>query len=275
VAAPELIRRTGEIGACKQLLSITVVPKLLSFFGLQGLSNVINIARWPILLLAASLLIAVIYRFGPSRDQPQWRWISPGSIFAAVIWIAASLLFSWYTEHFGSYNKTYGSLGAAIGFMTWMWISTTVILIGGKIKPNWNIRPEPTPGWAIRHLAGSVEREWRIRSAPGWQSSRATRSRRTALQDADLPLAGIIGLPHSHLLQICRGRRYCSRLAFGARVRNRQPKASDFFGNRARPEYCFGFLYEVPSINLLQRRLRAYSAHALIGESWRLGPCDG
>ena len=147
------------------LLSITVVPKLLSFFGLQGLSNVINIARWPILLLAASLLIAVIYRFGPSRDQPQWRWISPGSIFAAVIWIAASLLFSWYTEHFGSYNKTYGSLGAAIGFMTWMWISTMVILIGGKINAELEHQTGADP--RVGHPASRRERGVRMADTIG------------------------------------------------------------------------------------------------------------
>jgi YihY family inner membrane protein len=61
------------------------------------------------------------------------RWITWGSAFAAVIWIAASLLFSWYTANFGSYNKTYGSLGAVIGFMTWMSISTIVILLGAEI----------------------------------------------------------------------------------------------------------------------------------------------
>ena len=116
------------------LLTITVVPKLLSFLDLPGISEIVNYARWPVLLVAASLMIAVVYRFGPSREQPQWRWISPGSIFAAVTWIAASLLFSWYTAHFGSYNKTYGSLGAAVGFMTWIWISTMVILIGAKIN---------------------------------------------------------------------------------------------------------------------------------------------
>jgi membrane protein len=116
------------------LLIITVVPKLLSFFGLAGISEVVNIARWPILFVVACFMIAVVYRFGPSRDQPQWRWISPGSIFAAATWIAASLLFSWYAEHFGNYNKTYGSLGAAVGFMTWMWISTIVILVGAKIN---------------------------------------------------------------------------------------------------------------------------------------------
>jgi membrane protein len=116
------------------LLTITVVPKLLSFLDLPGISEIVNYARWPVLLVVASLMIAVIYCFGPSREQLQWRWISPGSIFAAVTWIAASLLFSWYTAHFGSYNKTYGSLGAAVGFMTWIWISTMVILIGAKIN---------------------------------------------------------------------------------------------------------------------------------------------
>jgi membrane protein len=116
------------------LLTITVVPNVLSFLGLPGISEIVKFARWPLLLVVASLMIAVIYRFGPSRDQPQWRWISPGSIFAAATWIIASLLFSWYTAHFGSYNKTYGSLGAAVGFMTWIWISTIVILVGAKIN---------------------------------------------------------------------------------------------------------------------------------------------
>jgi membrane protein len=116
------------------LLTITIVPKLLSFLGLPGIGEIVLFARWPVLLLVASLMIAVIYRFGPSREQPQWRWVSPGSIFAALTWIAASLLFSWYTAHFGSYDKTYGSLGAAIGLMTWIWISTMVILVGAKIN---------------------------------------------------------------------------------------------------------------------------------------------
>src|SRR5260370_15566184 len=95
------------------LLTITVVPKLLSFLDLPGVSEIVNYARWPVLLVVASLMIAVVYRFGPSREQPQWRWISPGSIFAAVTWIAASLLFSWYTAQFVTYNQTYRSLGAA------------------------------------------------------------------------------------------------------------------------------------------------------------------
>jgi membrane protein len=81
-----------------------------------------------------SLAIALIYRYGPSRDEPQWRWITWGSAFAAVGWLVASMLFSWYAENFGSYNTTYGSLGAVIGFMTWVWISAIVILVGAKIN---------------------------------------------------------------------------------------------------------------------------------------------
>jgi membrane protein len=120
--------------AIGSLLTITMLPKLLSFMGLPGLGLIVDYARWPSLLLGASLMIAAIYRFGPSRDRPQWRWISPGSIFAVIVWIAASVLFSWYASHFGNYNKTYGSLGAAVGFMTWIWISTMVVLIGAKIN---------------------------------------------------------------------------------------------------------------------------------------------
>ena len=117
------------------LVSITVVPKIMEYFGLSALAELlVKIARWPLLLVIASFFIAVIYRYGPSRDKPKWRWITPGSVLAAFIWLAASLLFSWYAENFGSYNKTYGSLGAVIGFMTWLWLSTIVILVGGKLN---------------------------------------------------------------------------------------------------------------------------------------------
>lgn len=117
------------------LLVIAVIPNLLEAWGLSRAGELlIKIGRWPLLFLAASFFIALVFRFGPSRDKPKWRWITPGSMFAAAVWLAASLLFSWYAENFGSYNKTYGSLGAAIGFMTWLWISVIVILVGAKLN---------------------------------------------------------------------------------------------------------------------------------------------
>jgi membrane protein len=117
------------------LLVIAVIPNLLEAWGLSRAGELlIKIGRWPLLFLAASFFIALVFRFGPSRDKPKWRWITPGSMFAAAAWLAASLLFSWYAENFGSYNTTYGSLGAAIGFMTWLWISVIVVLVGAKIN---------------------------------------------------------------------------------------------------------------------------------------------
>jgi membrane protein len=117
------------------LFVIAIIPAVLDALGISRAGELlIKIGRWPLLFLAASFFIALIYRFGPSRDKPKWRWITPGSLFAAAAWLAASLLFSWYAENFGSYNKTYGSLGAAVGFMTWLWISVMVILAGAKIN---------------------------------------------------------------------------------------------------------------------------------------------
>jgi membrane protein len=95
---------------------------------------VISVARWPLLLGAVVLVLAILSRYGPGRDTAQWRWITPGSLMAAVVWIAASMLFSWYVTNFGNYNETYGSLGAVIGFMTWMWLSTTVVLVGAELN---------------------------------------------------------------------------------------------------------------------------------------------
>jgi membrane protein len=113
---------------------IAASPAVFSTNQLQGTTTVIaQIVRWPLLFVIVALGLAVVYRFGPSRTKPQWRWITWGSAFAAVAWIAVSILFSWYAENFGSYNKTYGSLGAVIGFMVWMWLSIVVILMGAEL----------------------------------------------------------------------------------------------------------------------------------------------
>jgi membrane protein len=115
------------------LACIVVLPAILNYLP-PFVGQVLDIARWPLLAVIVAFGLALIYRYGPSRTEARWKWISPGSIFAAVAWLAASALFSWYAEHFGSFNKTYGSLGAVIGFMTWMWLSVIVILVGGKLN---------------------------------------------------------------------------------------------------------------------------------------------
>jgi membrane protein len=84
--------------------------------------------------VAIVLLVSVLYRFGPSHVNKRWRWITPGSLFAGIAWLLVSLLFSLYVNNFGSYDKTYGSLGAAVGFMTWIWLSLTVVLAGAELN---------------------------------------------------------------------------------------------------------------------------------------------
>ena len=113
---------------------IVVLPVVLEFAGLQSLGGTMAmIARWPGLYAVVAFGLVITYRYGPDRDRAQWRWITWGSALAAALWIVVSILFSWYAANFGAYNKTYGSLGAVVGFMTWMWISCMVILAGAEV----------------------------------------------------------------------------------------------------------------------------------------------
>jgi membrane protein len=115
------------------LACIVAIPVALDYLP-SFIGGIIDIVRWPVMLVCVAVALAFIYRYGPSRTEPRWRWITWGSTFAALAWLAASALFSWYAASFGSFNKTYGSLGAVIGFMTWMWISMIVILVGAKLN---------------------------------------------------------------------------------------------------------------------------------------------
>jgi membrane protein len=114
--------------------AVIVVPAAIDFLGLSSVAEwTARILRWPALLVLVAVGLAVIYRFGPNRQDAQWRWITIGGACAALAWLIASLAFSWYAANFASYNATYGSLGAIVGFMMWIWLSTMVILIGGEI----------------------------------------------------------------------------------------------------------------------------------------------
>ena len=107
-------------------------PRLLHLGAMGEL--LINILRWPAMLAVVVFGLAVIYRYGPCRADAKWRWITWGSVAAALLWLIVSMLFSWYASNFGNYNKTYGSLGAVIAFMMWSWLSTTIVLMGGELN---------------------------------------------------------------------------------------------------------------------------------------------
>ena len=111
------------------------LPVLLAAMGARsGAATVALVVEWPVLLVFVMAMLAILYRYAPDRDEPKWQWISPGAATATVLWIVASILFSVYVSHFGSYNKTYGSLGAIIVLLSWLWISVSVVLLGAEIN---------------------------------------------------------------------------------------------------------------------------------------------
>ena len=93
-----------------------------------------DIAKWPVLVLLVSLMFSVLYWAAPNVKQPGFRWITPGGVLAVVLWIVASAAFAFYVANFGSYNKTYGSLGGVIVFLVWLWISNIAVLLGAEFN---------------------------------------------------------------------------------------------------------------------------------------------
>jgi len=117
------------------LIGVVILPVTGLVLGGEMPSEwLLQILRWPILLLVVATNLAVLYRVGPSRHDAKWRWLTPGSALAALLWIAASMLFSWYVASFDSYNRVYGSLGAVVGFMTWTWLSIFIVLLGAGLN---------------------------------------------------------------------------------------------------------------------------------------------
>jgi membrane protein len=114
---------------------VVALPIVLSTIGLGSITELIfRIGRWPLLVVLMLLGLAVLYRFGPSRRLPQWRWLTVGSLFASLTWLAGSALLSYYLANYANYDATYGSLGAAIGLMMWMWMSAIVVLLGAELN---------------------------------------------------------------------------------------------------------------------------------------------
>jgi membrane protein len=134
-----LVSLTFTAGAIAAMLlavgAVVVLPLILAGFDLVSMAPTLVAAlRWPALFVLVMLGLALLYRFGPSRREPRWQWVSVGSLFAAIAWLAGSGLLSWYLAKFANYDATYGSLGAAIGLMTWMWLSIIVILVGAELN---------------------------------------------------------------------------------------------------------------------------------------------
>jgi membrane protein len=120
------------------LMTVLTGPIAEQVGGLIGLGDaavtVWDIAKWPVMIVLVAFMLAILYWASPNVRHPKFRWVSPGGLIAVVVWIIASALFAFYVSNFGSYNKTYGSLGGVIAFLVWLWITNIVVLLGAEFN---------------------------------------------------------------------------------------------------------------------------------------------
>jgi membrane protein len=114
---------------------ITVLPAALAHTGLGLFGRVLlGMLRWVLLILGMMLALSVLYRYAPDRDDPRWSWTSPGAMLATVLWVVASAVFAIYTANFGKYNETYGSLGAVVVLMLWLYFTVLCVILGAELN---------------------------------------------------------------------------------------------------------------------------------------------
>lgn len=117
------------------IMVVVVLPAVLAWFEPPGASGIwLQLATTALLAVAALTGLSVLYRWGPSRESARWRWVTPGALLALGGAFLASTGFSWYVSNFSSYDRTYGSLGAIIAFMTWLWIMAAFVVVGAELN---------------------------------------------------------------------------------------------------------------------------------------------
>lgn len=146
---------------------IAILPVVTSYFGIGRWAIWL---RWPALALMIIMAVGLVFRYAPDRNPPRWHWLSWGAVIASVFWLAGSFAFSLYISHFGNYNKTYGTLGAVIVLLLWLYLSSYVILLGAEINSEMEHQTErdttvgpPLPmgqrgAWVADHLPGQEEK---------------------------------------------------------------------------------------------------------------------
>ncbi|HVT27439.1 MAG TPA: YihY/virulence factor BrkB family protein [Lacipirellulaceae bacterium] len=123
------------VGGLIALALVAGLPVVLNGAGVRGPGRWVGLlVEWPLLIAFVMGMVALIYRYGPDRSAPKWKWASPGVIVATILWIVGSILFTVYVNHFGNYNKTYGSLSALLILLIWMWLSAFAVLFGAEVN---------------------------------------------------------------------------------------------------------------------------------------------
>lgn len=117
------------------IAAIVVLPAVLNFLSLGSVGEVlIGALRWVLLIAMTMIGLAVIFRYGPSRSNAKWRWVSPGAVLGCLLWIIASAGFTFYVTRFSTYNESFGALGGVVVLILWLWISAFVILLGAELN---------------------------------------------------------------------------------------------------------------------------------------------
>lgn len=130
-----LITLCAMLGTTLGLAVLLGVPTVLAFLGSSPLrQTMIQVASIGVLVLFLMVGLSFLYRYGPCRTQARWRWVTPGSLTAAVLWLAASVLFSLYVTKLAHYDLTYGPLAAVAGVMMWFWVTIYVVLLGAELN---------------------------------------------------------------------------------------------------------------------------------------------
>ncbi|ETX14675.1 ribonuclease BN [Roseivivax halodurans JCM 10272] len=123
------------VGVAIALNAVIVIPVVMDFVGLSsGLDIFLRLLKWIILFGMVVFGLSLLYRFAPSRRKAKWRWVSPGALVAAILWMIGTIGFSVYVQNFGSYNETYGTLGGVIILLTWLWLSAFIVLLGAEFN---------------------------------------------------------------------------------------------------------------------------------------------
>ena len=122
----------GIVGALLVISLVAVLPAVLRVISGDETALLVNILRWPLLAALFAFGLSVAYRYGASRENPRWRWVSGGAVGATVLWMLGSAAFSLYLSRFGDYEGTYGSLGAIVAFLMWLFLTSYVVLLGAE-----------------------------------------------------------------------------------------------------------------------------------------------
>ncbi|WDR03238.1 YihY/virulence factor BrkB family protein [Devosia algicola] len=148
---------------------VLILPTVLNLLpGTTGLEWIVRIASYVIMMIVLLLGISALYRWGPSRENAKWRWLTPGAAVSLIALGATSIGYSWYVSNFGDYNAAYGSLGALIGFLTWIWISVTIVILGAEFNSELEHQtaqdtttgPDEPLGQRGAYMADTVGRVW-------------------------------------------------------------------------------------------------------------------